>query len=328
MKRHRIWLRGTVAAFTAALLTLAASAAASAQDYPNKAVTIISDAGVGSSVDVATREIAAGLGKIWGQTVAVVNHPGANGSIAARAASEAPADGYTLYTPASSTFIALPTTAPNLPVKLPRDFLPVGFVADQPMFIAVNPASGITSLQQLIDRAKAAPGSITTAVSGVGRITHLTSILIAQRAGITLVPIPYTGGPSAALADVSTGRVTMIIEGYTGIIGAVNAKQVKLIATGAAARLAEFPNLPTVSETIPGLSTSGWIVMAAPRGTPAAVIAKVNADLAKVVSDPVVKKQLAVTGNYTHVMTPDETQAFVAKQQDTWAPVVQSLAKR
>ncbi len=324
MKRHRIWLRAAMAA----LLTLAAGIPASAQNYPNKAVTIISDAGAGSSVDVATRIIAASLGEIWGQTVAVVNHPGANGSIAARAASEAAADGYTLYTPASSTFIALPSVAPNLPVKLPHDFLPVGFLADQPMFLAADPASGITSLRQLIDRAQAAPGTISTAVSGVGRITHLTSILIAQQAGITLVPVPYTGGPSAALADVSSGRVTMIVEGYTGIIGAVNARQVKLIATGAPQRLPEFPDLPTVAETIPGLSASGWIVMAAPLGTPAPAIAKINSDLAKVVNDPAVKKRLAVTGNYTHAMTPDETQAFVIKQQEVWGPVIQSLATR
>jgi tripartite-type tricarboxylate transporter receptor subunit TctC len=324
MTRHRIWLRAGMAA----LLTLAAGVPAPAQNYPSKAVTIISDAGAGSSVDVATRVIAAGLGEIWGQTVAVVNHPGANGSIAARAASEAVADGYTLYTPASSTFIALPTVAPNLPVRVPRDFLPVGFLADQPMFLAVDPASGITSLQRLIDRAKAAPGTISTAVSGVGRITHLTSILIAQRAGITLVPVPYTGGPSAALADVSSGRVTMIIEGYTGIIGAVNARQVRLIATGAPQRLPEFSDLPTVAETIPDFSASGWIVMAAPLGTPAPAIAKVNSDLAKLVNDPVIKTRLAVTGNYTRAMTPEETQAFVIKQQDIWEPVIQSLATR
>jgi tripartite-type tricarboxylate transporter receptor subunit TctC len=296
--------------------------------YPEKSVTIISDAGAGSSVDFATRVIADGLSKVWGQTVTVINHPGANGSIAARTASDATADGYTLYTPASSTFIALPTVAPNLPVKLPRDFLPIGFVADQPMFLAVNPASGIASLQGLIDRAKKEPGTISTAVSGVGRITHLTSILIQQRAGITLVPVPYTGGPSAALADVFSGRVNMIIEGYAGIAGAVSAGQVKLIATGAAQRLAEFPDLPTVGETISGLSPSGWVMMAAPVGTPMPVIGKVSADLTKVVNDPDLKKRLAVTGSYTHAMTPDEMQAFVARQQEMWAPVVQSISTR
>jgi tripartite-type tricarboxylate transporter receptor subunit TctC len=311
------------------LCALATMSLAHAQSrYPEKSVTIISDAGPGSSVDFATRVIADGLSKVWGQTVTVFNHPGANGSIAARTASEALGDGYTLYTPASSTFIALPTVAPNLPVKLPRDFLPIGFVADQPMFLAVNPASGIASLQGLIDRAKKEPGTISTAVSGVGRITHLTSILIQQRAGITLVPVPYTGGPSAALADVFSGRVNMIIEGYAGIAGAVNAGQVKLIATGAAQRLAEFPDLPTVGETLSGLSPSGWVMMAAPLGTPAPVIAKVSADLTKVVSDPDLKKRLAVTGSYTHAMTPDEMQAFVARQQEMWAPVVQSISTR
>ena len=312
------------------LCALAAASLGHAQSlrYPEKPVTIISDAGAGSSVDFATRVVADGLSKVWGQTVTVINHPGANGSIAARAASDAAGDGYTLYTPASSTFIALPTVAPNLPVKLPRDFMPVGFVADQPMFLAVNPASGIASLQQLIDRAKKEPGTISTAVSGVGRITHLTSILIQQRAGITLIAVPYTGGPSAALADVFSGRVNMIIEGYAGIAGAVNAGQVKLIATGAAQRLGEFPDLPTVGETIAGLSPSGWVMMAAPLGTPAPIVAKVGADLAKVVSDPDLKKKLAVTGSYTHAMTPDEAQAFVARQQEMWAPVVQSMATR
>jgi len=301
---------------------------ARAAGYPDKSVTIISDAGPGASVDVATRVIADGLSKVWGQTVAVVNHPGANGSIAAHAASDAVADGYTLYTPASSTFIAAAAAAPNLPVKMPRDFLPIGFLTDQPLFVAVNPATGITSLQQVIDRAKKDPGAISVAVSGVGRVTHLTSVLIQHRAGVTLLPVPYTGGPSAALADVFSGRVAMIIEGYSGIMGAVQAKQVKLIATGAAKRLAEFPDLPTIGETIPDLVASGWIVMAAPLGTPKDIIAKVSADLTKVVSDPEIERKLAAMGNYTNVMTPDQVQAFVARQQEIWLPVVQEISAK
>ena len=192
------------------------------------------------------------------------------------------ADGYTLYSPALSTFLALPTVAPNLPVKLPRDFLPIGFIAEQPMFIAVDPASGITTLPQLIDRAKKAPGTLSIAVSGVGRMTHLTGLLLQQKAGIKLIPVPYNGGPSAALSDVAGGRVTMIIEGYPGIIGAVNAGQVKLIAVASPQRLPEFPDLPTVAETIPGFAAAGWLIVAAPLGTPAPIINKVSADLAKV----------------------------------------------
>ena len=323
-------MRGCRSLLPMAVVCLAALALtpARAADYPDKAVTIISDAGPGASVDVGTRIIADGLSKIWGQTVTVVNHPGANGSVAARAASEAPGDGYTLYTPASSTFIALPNVAPNLPVKLPRDFLPIGFLADQPLFLAVNPASGITSVRDLVDRAKKAPGTISVAVSGVGRLTHLASILLQQQAGIALIPVPYTGGPSAALADVFSGRVAMIIEGYAGIIGAVTAGQVKLIATTAAHRLAEFPDLPTVGETIPGVAASGWFVMAAPVGTPAPIITKVSADAARVVNDPDIKKRLAVLGSYTNAMTPQETEAFVLKQQEMWQPVLQHISTR
>jgi len=325
MTRHRIWR--SLAALGVMTLAATADAQAQAGKYPDKPVTIISDAGAGASPDVAMRIVADALGKLWGENAVVVNHPGANGSVAARAASEAPNDGYTLYSPALSTFLALPSVAPNLPVKLPRDFLPISFIADQPMFISVNPASGITTLQQLIDHAKAAPNSLSIAVSGVGRMTHLTGLLMQQKTGIQLVPVPYTGGPSAALSDVAAGRVTMMIEGYSGIIGAVNAGQVKLIAVASPQRLPEFPNLPTVAETIPGFTAAGWILLAAPLGTPGGIISKVSADTAKVLADPEVKRKLSATGSYAHAMTPAETQAFVDQQQATWLPVLQTIPR-
>ena len=305
------------------LLTLPAYAQAG---YPDKPVTIISDAAAGASPDVATRFIADGFGKIWGQQAVVVNHPGANGSIAARAASDAAPDGYTLFTPALSTFVALPSVAPNLPVKLPRDFLPIGFIASQPMFIAVDPSLGITTLPQFIDRAKKEPGKISIALSGIGRMTHLTGVLLQQQAGIKLLSVPYTHGPASALGDVASGRVSMIIEGYSGIVGAVKAGQVKLIAIASPERLPELPDVPTVAETLPGFSAAGWLVLLAPVGTPAPIISKVSADLNKVVTDPDVKSKLAATGSYTRPMTPEQVLAFVAKQQETWQPVLQSIS--
>jgi len=324
MKRLEYWL-GTVGFF---LLTLSATSVAYAQagNYPDKPVTIISDAAAGASPDVAARFIAEGLGKIWGQQVVVINHPGANGSIAARSAAEAAPDGYTLLTPALSTFVALPTVAPNLPVKLPRDFLPIGFIADQPMFIAVDPSLGITTLSQLIDRAKKEPGKISIALTGIGRMTHLTGVLLQERADIKLLSVPYTRGPASALGDVASGRVSLIIEGYSGIIGAVNAGQVKLIAVASPERLPEFPDLPTVAETIPSFSAAGWLALVAPIGTPAPIINKVSADLSKVVSDADIKKRLAATGSYSRAMTPEEVLAFVAKQQETWLPVLQRIS--
>ena len=310
------------------LLTVAGTPAAHAQagDYPNRPVTIIADAAPGATPDVDTRFVAEGLGKIWGRQVAVINHPGANGSIAARAAADAAPDGYTLYMPTLSTFTALPTVAPNLPLKLPRDFLPIGFTAENPMFIAVSPSLGVTTLPQLIALAKKQPEKISIAVTGIGRLTHLTGELLQMRADIKLLTVPYTGGPAPALGDVIGGRVAMIIEGYSGIVAAVKAGSVKVIAVASVERLPEFPDLPTVAETIPGFSATGWQVMAAPLSTPAPIISKVSADLRTVVTDPDFKKRLGAIGSYSRAMSPEEVLGFVAKEQETWRPVMQRMA--
>jgi tripartite-type tricarboxylate transporter receptor subunit TctC len=326
MRIHRCWL-GIVALGLVALPG-ASAAFAQAGDYPNKPVTVISDSAPGATPDVDCRFVAAGLAKIWGQQVIVINHPGANGSIAARAATDAAPDGYTLFMPALSTFAALPSVAPNLPLKLPRDFLPIGYTAENPMFVAVTPSLGVSTLPQLIALAKKEPGTISIAVSGVGRLTHLTGLVLQDRAGIQLLPVPYTGGPAAALADVASGRVAMIIEGYSGIVGAVKAGQVKLIAVASRERLPQFPDLPTVAETIPNFSATGWQVLVAPLGTPKPIIDKVAADLAKVVTDPDFKKNLANVGSYSRAMTPDEVLAFVTQEQDTWLPVLAKISAK
>ena len=309
-------------------LPLAPAAHAQAGNYPDKPVTIIADAAPGATPDVDARFVAEGLSKMWGQQVIVVNHPGANGSIAARAATEAAPDGYTLFMPALSTFAALPTVAPNLPLKLPRDFIPIGYTAENPMFFAVTPSLGVSTLSELIALAKKEPGKISIAVTGVGRLTHLTGLVFQDRAGISLLPVPYNGGPAAALADVAGGRVSMIIEGYSGIVGSVKAGQVKLIAVASRERLPQFPDLPTVAETIPGFSATGWQVLVAPLGTPAPIVSKVSADLAKVVSDPDFKKRLANIGSYSRAMTPEQVLAFVQQEQDTWLPLLQKISKK
>ena len=317
-----------LAGFGLLTLPLAPAAHAQAGNYPEKPVTIIADAAPGATPDVDARFVAEGLSKIWGQQVIVINHPGANGSIAARTATEAAPDGYTLFMPALSTFAALPSVAPNLPLKLPRDFVPIGYTAENPMFFAVTPSLGVSTLAELIALAKKDPGKISIAVTGVGRLTHMTGLVFQDRADIKLLPVPYNGGPAAALADVAGGRVSMIIEGYSGIVGSVKAGQVKLIAVASRERLPQFPDLPIVAEAIPGFSATGWQVLVAPLGTPAPIISKVSADLAKVVSDPDFKKRLSNIGSYSRAMTPEQVLAFVQKEQDTWLPVLQKISDK
>jgi tripartite-type tricarboxylate transporter receptor subunit TctC len=326
MKGLRFWL--SIAGLWLLSAAMAPAAYAQAGNYPSRTVTIISDAAPGATPDVDARFIAAAFTKMWKQQVIVVNHPGANGSVAARVAAAAPHDGYTLYMPVLSTFVALPTVAPNLPVKLPRDFLPIGYAAENPMFVAVNPSLGITTLPQLIARAKKEPGKISIAVTGIGRLTHLTGELLQERSGAKFLTVPYTAGPAVALGDVASGRVSMIIEGYSGIVGSVRSGQVKLIAVASRERLPQFPDLPTVAETLPGFSATGWQVLLAPLGTPQPIISKVSADLTKVVNDADFKAKLAKVGSYTRPMTPEQVLAFVKKEQETWLPLLQKFAKK
>jgi len=313
----------------ASVLALAAVTAAhgQARTYPTKPVQILTDSSAGSTPDVALRFVADRLTQLWGQQVLVNNRPGAGGSLAARAAADAAPDGYTLYQPVLSTFVSLHPAAPNVPIHVPQDFLPIGFVAENPMFFAVSPKLGIASLAELIARAKARPGEISYATTGVGRLTHLTGELLQREAGIKLLLVPYTGGPSHAISDVTTGRVGMIIEGYSGIAAAARSGAVKLIAVATAKRLADFPDIPTIAETIPGFQATGWAILAAPLGTPDAIIRAVSEDLRKVSEEPDLQKKLATLGSYTNPMSAAEATAFVHKQQQTWQPILDEIEK-
>ena len=309
-------------------LLVAASAAAPVQaaDYPNKPIRVISDSPPGSAVDVTFRMVMDRVGTVLGQQIVAVDQPGASGAVAAHAAAEAVPDGYTLFAPAISLFIAVPGKAANLPLVLPRDFLPVGSLIDQPMFICASPASGLKTLPDLIARAKAHPGQISFATTGIGRITHLTGLLLGSRAGIKLQVVPYTGGPAAALTDVMGGRVPLIIEGYSGLAGAIQAHKLNVLAVASSKRLPDFPDLPTVAETLPGFAAGGWQGMVAPRGTPAPAIATFNAALNKVLAQPDLAKQLAKRGAYVKPLSPTETNAFVNAQQTQWKPVLEAFA--
>jgi tripartite-type tricarboxylate transporter receptor subunit TctC len=312
----------------AAAIALGAPAHAQS-DYPNKPVKIIVDSAPGSATDVASRLMAERLGKVWGQQAVVENRPGAGGSIAVRAASMAEPDGYTLYVGAASTFTALkgaPGVAPNLPIELPRDFAPIGFITQQPMFIAVSPTIGVKSLPELIALAKKKPGELSYATTGRGRITHLTMELLQQRAGIQLQMIPYSGGPTAAMADVGTGRVAIVIEGYSGLAGGMNSKLINGIAVASLDRLDDFKDLATVAETLPGFLAGGWNVLLAPVGTPEAIIRKASGDLRKALDDAETKVKLAALGAYLHAMTPEQVTAFAQEQQRTWRPIAEKVA--
>jgi tripartite-type tricarboxylate transporter receptor subunit TctC len=300
---------------------------AQASDYPNKPVRIITHSAPGGAPDALLRIVADRLSQMWGKQVVALNNPGAGGAIAARAAAAAEPDGYTLYMPASSAFVTLPGLQANLPLEVPRDFIPVGFVGEQPFFLTVSSSLGINTLQEFIDLAKKKPGELSFAATGRGTLSHLSGEALQLRAGIKLLLVPYTGGTAQAINDVVGGRIPMIIDGYPPLAGAIASGGVKPLAVGSLKRLPEFPNLPTAAETVPGYNSRGWLALVAPNGTPEAIVRKLSDDLRAAVTDPATKTKLETTGNYPNPMTPAEVMDFIRAEQAYWKPVVEQVVK-
>jgi tripartite-type tricarboxylate transporter receptor subunit TctC len=322
---QRQWIK------VACLLVLpmaAANAAWAEENYPNRSVRLISDSSPGSAVDTGLRIIAEGMSQHWKQQVVLVNQPGAAGAISASIAAQAAPDGYTLYGPALSVFLAVPGKAPNLPLMVPRDFTAIGYTVDQPLAIGVSPKLGIKTLQELIDLAKSKPGELSYAVTGVGRLTHLTGELLQLRTGIKLQMVPYSGNSAQAVADVFGGRIAIMIEGYTGLAPAFQSGNLVPLAVGAAKRLPSVPDLPTISETVPGLIASGWQAVLTQNGTPEPIVAKASEGLRAALNLANVKEQLAGRGSFARPMSPQEVTAFIRDQQALWKPAIERLAQQ
>ena len=317
--------------FVVAALLLVPFANAYAQsDYPTRPVQIIIDSAAGSANDATARILGDKLSHIWNQQVLIINRPGAGGGISAKAASQSPNDGYTLYIPATSPFLTLPGASgvsPNLPLELPRDFAAIGFMLQQPLFIGASHKSGINSIADVIKRAKEKPGEVTYAATGVGRLTHLTMELFQARTGTKLQLVPYSGGTAQAMNDVMSGQVQLILDAYAGLAPAIKGNLIKGLADTALERLPGFEDLPTIAETVPGFFVGAWAVLVAPLGTPDPIIRKINADFWTALNDPDVKTKYQANGAFLRKMSPEETVAFTQEQQKTWRPILEQVAK-
>jgi tripartite-type tricarboxylate transporter receptor subunit TctC len=316
-------MRRVIAALLAVLPLLGfAAGTARADDYPARPVRFITDSAPGSAIDVTMRIIVDGLSRLWGGKAVLINQPGAGGAIAVHAVSQATPDGYTFGMFALSDFVTLPGTADNLPVQVPRDFIAVGGLGGAPMFITAAPWLEVKTLPELIALAKQRPGEIAYGTNGPGRLTHLTGELLQARADIKLLMVPYSGGTPQVLNDMMGKRVALAFDSYSGVAGAIAAKTAIPLAVAAPKRMALQPDLPTVAETLPGFESEGWQTLVAPLGTPDGIVRKVNADLNKALADPDTEKRLTQIGRDHVAMTPEETLAFIVREQQKWAPIL------
>jgi tripartite-type tricarboxylate transporter receptor subunit TctC len=301
---------------------LAAAPHASAADYPTKPVQIINQAAPGSGTDVLGRIVAEQLAQRLGQQVVIVSRPGAGGLIAAQAAAAAEPDGYTLYMPSSSALMVLPQTHKHLPFDFHRDFVSIGMIGTQPLLVAVSPKLGVSTLPELIALAKKEPGKILYAGNTPGTLPALTGEMLKQRAGIDMTFVPYPGF-AAGLTDLKGGRISVIFESLSALAPAVQDGSVKLLAVASEQRLPQFPDAPTVAETLPGFVATGWLAFLARARTPDSIVQSLSTALRASLGDPELKKKFADLATLPAPMSPAEMQSFIAQEEKNWIPVVQ-----
>jgi tripartite-type tricarboxylate transporter receptor subunit TctC len=276
-----------VAAVTLVLLGAATTARAQA-DFPNRPIRLMVGFPAGSVADVSARVLANRMSQILGQQVVVESKPGAASAIAADFVAHAPKDGYTIFQ-VNSAIITNAAINPKMPFDLAKDFDPIALVNGVVVVLVVPPTLGVNSLKELIALAKSKPGEILYASTGVGTQPHLAGALLARRAGLELVHVPYQGSPQA-VTDLIAGRVNMMFSPASTVVSQAKAGHLKLLATAASKRPAILPDTPTVEEEgIANFDTSIWFGLLAPAGTPASIVDKLsNAVRAAAKADEVV----------------------------------------
>ncbi len=299
---------------------LAATFSAAQAQYPTKPIRMIVPYAAGGTTDVLARIMADKLGQALGQTVLVEIKPGAGGTVGADAAAKSPADGYTIVMGAPGSH----STATSLYAKLPydpvKDFAPIVHVANVPNSIVVHPSLPVKSVPELIAYAKANPGVLSYGSAGTGATTHLTGELFALQTGVKLTHIPYKGS-GQAMIDLLGGQIQMMFENLPGAANQIRSGKIRGIAVTSLRRSPAFPDLPAVSETLPGFEVVAWFGLFAPAGTPPAIVARLNAESDKALRMADVREKIAQAGSDPIGGTPDDLAKFLAGDIAKWVRV-------
>ena len=293
-----------------------------AQSYPTKAIRLVVPYTPGGTSDILARVIGQKMNDAWGRPVIVENKPGANGNVGADLVAKAPADGYTLLLGDIGALCISPSVLPGLPFDPAKDFQAVVMISYSPHVLGVHPSFPANNVRELIALAKAKPGTLNFAMSGVGSAQHLAGVEFALRTGVQWTYVPYKGG-SAAIADVVAGHADVLFNGMLGVYPFMKAGKLKALAISAPKRLAAMPDLPTIAEAgLPGFETGSWQGVLAPAGTPRPIVDKLNAEITRILGTPEMKEQLAAQGTEVRAGTPEAMASFMRTEIARWAKVV------
>ena len=310
----------------AVLLALASgmfAAPVSAQTplYPDKPIRIVVPFPVGGIADTFGREIGKRLTEAWGQPVVIDNRTGAGGNIGAEIVAKAPPDGYTLVIGNIGTHAVNVSLLPAMPYDTIRDFTPIVHLMDAEGLLVVNPSIAATSVPELIALARAQPGKLSYASAGVGTTSHLAGELFKSMTRVDIVHIPYKGNVPA-ITDLLGGQTSMIFATMPTVLPHVRAGKLRAIAVLGAARSPALPDVPTVAESVPGFEVSNWIGLFGPAGMPPAIVARLNAEVHKIMRSPEIEKRLETEGAKFVPMSPEQFAAFQKAEMSKWAKTI------
>jgi tripartite-type tricarboxylate transporter receptor subunit TctC len=304
----------------AAPLILTAPAARAA--WPDKPIRIIVTFPAGTQTDILTRLYAPGLAQRLGQPVIVDNRGGGQGVIGIRAALAAPADGHTLLMIGVSTGASAPHMMKDLPYHPLRDLVPIGMVADAPYLLICDPRLPVRSAAELFAYAKARPGQLTFGHGAPSR--HVAGALMANLAGIEALEVAYRGQPEAT-NECAAGRISYTIADLGEALVQAREGRVRALAVTTLGRSALAPEIPPLSDALPGYNLSVWFMLGAAAGVPQPVIERINAALAETLAEPSLGQQLAVQGLEIRTLAPDALKTFMAAEVENWGSIIRRL---
>jgi tripartite-type tricarboxylate transporter receptor subunit TctC len=292
-----------------------------AQDYPGRPVRIIVPFAPGGSADVFGRFLAQRLQETLGQTFLIDNRPGAGSVIGTDAVAKAAPDGYTLLL-MSNTHTVNESLIPNKPFQLMRDFAPIAPINYSDLVLVAKASLPQNTLPELIKAAKARPGGMSYASSGPGTPYHMAGELFKAMAGVSIVHIPYRGS-AGARTDVLGGQIEMMFDAIPTMTEHIKSGKVKALATTGKVRSAVLPDVPTANEAgVPGYEATLWLGLMAPKGTPPAIVNKLNAEIAKITSNPEVRRAWTAQGTTAMTMGVDEFTRYMNDDIAKWARIV------
>lgn len=311
-----------------ALAAAALSTVAAAQAYPSKPIRIIVPYPPGGTSDILARAIGPGITAALGQPVIIENKPGSTGNVGADFVAKSPADGYTLLLGDIGSLAIGPSIFKDLPFDPVKDFAPVVMVAYSPHLLVVNPSVQAKDVKELVALAKAQPGKLNFAVSGIGGANHLAGVDFALRSGIKWAYIPYKGG-SQALTDMTGGQGDVMFNGMLATYPMVKGGKLRAIAISSAKRFSAAPDIPTVAESgFPGFETGSFQGIVAPAGTPPDIVNKLHQTITKLLATPEMQERLVNAGAETRPGTPAEFGTFVRDEKARWAKVVKESGEK